>query len=207
MKKEGGGEAVLESRHVVGMFLFVVVLCSVFFTLGYVMGRTQFDASLRAVASAKPAPAAAPASAPKPARPDNLSSGGATDTPELEVQYSPAAKTVAPAAKPAEARTEPAATTPPRPSTGAASTARGGLVKSPAIPRGGVVLQVAALRSEVDALALAEVLQQKEFPAFVLTPEGNGLYRVQVGPYESAKAADAVKKALEREGFKAISKR
>ncbi len=39
--KRGGGERVLESRHLVGLFLGVVLLCGVFFTLGYVMGRTQ----------------------------------------------------------------------------------------------------------------------------------------------------------------------
>jgi cell division septation protein DedD len=69
-----------------------------------------------------------------------------------------------------------------------------------------MVLQVAALRSEADALALAEALQQKQFPAFVLTPETGGLYRVQVGPYTSTKAADGAKKSLEREGFKSIVK-
>src|ERR1700683_5161375 len=37
-----GGDRVLESRHLVGLFLGVVLLCAVFFTLGYVMGRTQF---------------------------------------------------------------------------------------------------------------------------------------------------------------------
>ena len=32
----------LESRHLVGLFLGVVLLCGVFFTLGYVMGKTQY---------------------------------------------------------------------------------------------------------------------------------------------------------------------
>src|ERR1700727_1377119 len=41
--KHGGGDRVLESRHLVGLFLGVVLLCGVFFTLGYVMGRTQFS--------------------------------------------------------------------------------------------------------------------------------------------------------------------
>ena len=40
--KRGGGDRVLESRHLVGLFLGVVLLCGVFFTLGYVMGRNQF---------------------------------------------------------------------------------------------------------------------------------------------------------------------
>ena len=46
--KRGGGDRVLESRHLVGLFLGVVLLCGVFFTLGYVMGRNQFGGSVHA---------------------------------------------------------------------------------------------------------------------------------------------------------------
>ena len=48
------------------------------------------------------------------------------------------------------------------------------------------MLQVAALVREADALALAQALQQKKFPAFVLTPGDDHFYRVQVGPYADA---------------------
>ena len=49
--KRGGGERVLESRHLVGLFLGVVLLCGVFFTLGYVMGRNQLGGSVHAAES------------------------------------------------------------------------------------------------------------------------------------------------------------
>ena len=39
----------LESRHLVGLFLGVVLLCGVFFTLGYVMGKTQYGGLVHAV--------------------------------------------------------------------------------------------------------------------------------------------------------------
>jgi cell division septation protein DedD len=79
--------------------------------------------------------------------------------------------------------------------------------KAPLIPRGAIVLQVAALTRDTDALALAEALQEKEYPAFVLTPSADNLYRVQVGPYADAKSAEIAKRSLEREGFKTITKR
>ena len=41
-RKTGRGDRVLESRHLVGLFLGVVILCAVFFTLGYVMGRSHY---------------------------------------------------------------------------------------------------------------------------------------------------------------------
>src|SRR5580692_1336755 len=63
--KRGGGDRILESRHLVGLFLGVVLMCAVFFTLGYVMGRTQFSGSVHAAESPMP-PATAEASEAKP---------------------------------------------------------------------------------------------------------------------------------------------
>ena len=68
--RRGGGDRVLESRHLVGLFLGVVLLCGVFFTLGYVMGRTQYGGAVHAAdgfnsnlpsASVSPKSKAAPA--------------------------------------------------------------------------------------------------------------------------------------------------
>ncbi len=77
----------------------------------------------------------------------------------------------------------------------------------PLIPRDAILLQVAALIQEQDALALAETLQQKKFSAFVLMPSTDRYYRVQVGPYLDAESARLVRSRLEKEGFKAIVKR
>ena len=38
----------LESRHVIGLFLLMLVFSGVFFALGYVMGRNQYDGQVRA---------------------------------------------------------------------------------------------------------------------------------------------------------------
>ncbi|HZV59783.1 MAG TPA: SPOR domain-containing protein, partial [Candidatus Eremiobacteraceae bacterium] len=77
---------------------------------------------------------------------------------------------------------------------------------SPMIVKGSYVLQVAALTKENDALALANTLQKKGFPAMVLSPQADKFYRVQVGPYADPKAAESAKKGLEDTGFKAIVK-
>ena len=44
----------LEGRHVIGLFFLMILFSGVFFTLGYVMGRNQFEGQLRAEASGKP---------------------------------------------------------------------------------------------------------------------------------------------------------
>lgn len=219
MKKTGGGrDTVLESRHVVGMFLGVVVLCGVFFTLGYVMGRTQQESSVKAVsasaAAARPAEKTAATPAPAPSSWDFVSGGDAKKSPgKLETP----AKTAATGGPPAVItstpinKTESAATKSLEKTVAVAkppaATSKKALTKAPAIPKGSVVLQIAALTREGDAMALVEALQKKQFPAFLLAPTTGNLYRVQVGPYPDGKVADAAKKALEREGFKAITKR
>ncbi|MCL5286765.1 MAG: SPOR domain-containing protein [Acidobacteria bacterium] len=216
MKKPGGGrETVLESRHVVGMFLGVVVLCGVFFTLGYVMGRTQQDSSVKAVSASNAAarPAGKPATpAPAPSSWDFMGGDAKKAPDKLEAP----AKTTAAGGPPpvitsTPIKTEGAVTKAPEKTAPVTRTSpappKNALTKAPAIPRGYVVLQIAALTREGDALALVEALQKKQFPAFLLAPTTGNLYRVQVGPYPDGKAADTAKKALEREGFKAITKR
>src|SRR3989449_9604823 len=47
-KRGGVGERVLESRHVIGLFMLMLLFSGVFFTLGYVMGRNQIDSPVRA---------------------------------------------------------------------------------------------------------------------------------------------------------------
>src|SRR5260370_7694879 len=47
-KRGGAGERVLESRHVISLFMLMLLFSGVFFTLGYVMGRNEYDGSVRA---------------------------------------------------------------------------------------------------------------------------------------------------------------
>ncbi len=219
-KGGGGGDMTLESRHLIGIFLGLVVICGVFFTLGYVMGRTQFETSVNAASIGKPA---ATAPGVKPELP-SASTGKASPAPSpadwtyhtateakkpVDVLQPPPPKNSTAAGRtkvelnPAPVKREPA-----RPESVAAPVSRAASrVKAPLIPKGSIVLQVAALSREGDALALADALQQKRFAAFVLQPMGDNLYRVQVGPYADSASADAGKKALLREGFKAILKK
>ncbi len=207
-KKGGGGgrDMVMESRHLLGVFLGIVVLCGVFFTLGYVMGRTQYDTSVRAATASQPKPvgAVAPGTGAKPA----TSVPAASDWNFYragEAKSAPAPLKPEPVAK--SSTISSASSKPATPAPKPASNHRASKLRPPLIPRGAIVLQVAALTRENDALALAEALQQKEYPAFVLGPAGDNLYRVQVGPYADTGSADKARRSLERDGFKAITKR
>ncbi len=71
----------------------------------------------------------------------------------------------------------------------------------------GFVLQVGAMAHQENAEALAKSLQQKNFPAFVFDRGGDGLYRVDVGPYPDAKYAHDVKSELTSAGFRSVLER
>jgi septal ring-binding cell division protein DamX len=202
---------VLESRHVIGLFMLMLVFSGVFFTLGYGMGRNQYDGQVRAASNPRtlqPTPVA-PKSDPSAKRPSEArrDSDPATDTnsqPNSDWSFYNAGK---PSSPDDNLKTAWAAPVPSQ-HTVSAST-RGKSAKSvtmPAIPSGSYTLQVAALRRESDALSLASHLQRKKFPAFVISPQGDRYYRVQVGPYTDQKSADAARKGLEGAGFKAIVK-
>ena len=70
-----------------------------------------------------------------------------------------------------------------------------------------IVLQVAALTRKDDAGALAAALQKKQYPAFVRLPSTDNFYRVQVGPYPDVPSANAVKRALEHDGYQVFLRR
>ena len=209
----------LESRHVIGLFMLMLLFSGVFFTLGYVMGRNQYDGQVRAAtgphmklqnpfSSKQPEPAAkrasnsTPAEAPTdPTAPPNSDWEfyHAGDSKKSVDHLKPAASASAPAEKNAPVLVRTAAT----PKT-AGDPAKS--MHAPLIPGGAYTLQVAAVRREADALELAARLQHKKFPAFVLSPHGDKYYRVQVGPYADQKNADAARKGLDGAGFKAIVK-
>jgi DedD protein len=210
--RRGGGDRVLESRHLVGLFLGVVLLCGVFFTLGYVMGRTQyggsvhaFDVPVKITPSAPVSPKPKDAQPPAPPANSEWDFYGKNDTSHLE----PAPKNTppAPAAIPAVAtKTKgqpPVATTNPI-SAPVKSSAH---LPPPKLPKGSYILQVAALSREGDALKMAEEIQQKKFPAFVATLPSDSLFHVQVGPFTDEKSAENAKHSLEQIGFKSIIKR
>jgi DedD protein len=200
---------VLESRHLVGLFLGVVLLCCVFFTLGYVMGRTQYgNALVQAAPVEKPAPVlsrAAQSAATQPQSSPEWDFYTNKKTTDIPLKPAPHADT-RPAESVATSRAPSAIATPPVVAARAALAAPARF-RPPLIPRGAIVLQVGALKSESDALAMADALQKKGFPAFVLAPASDAFYRVQVGPFSTQAIGDKAKQSLEREGFKAIFKR
>src|SRR5262249_12715732 len=151
----GAGERVLESKHVIGLFMLMLVFSGVFFALGFVMGRNQYDGQVRAAGfnpRGTPAPVISPKSAlstkrnktksPAPAAPSAPEpSTEVSSQPDSDWGFYNAGKTAP------DDSTVPAISSGKNSSRTASVTAR-----SPMPPSAGsYTVQVAALRREVDA--------------------------------------------------------
>jgi len=206
---------VLESRHLVSLFLGVVLLCGVFFTLGYVMGHNQYGGPVHAADSLdNSAPSVRPAPKPKEVEAAPVAANPANNEWDFYSKKNnddhgePLAKPSVSTAAPSPAVSTRATNSVPAAPAGNAKTVQASArFQPPHLVKGSVVLQIAALTRESDALAMADALQQKHFPSFVVTPSTDNFYRVQVGPYQDEKAAESAKAALDHAGFIAIIKR
>ena len=194
-------EVTLGTGKLLGLFFGMVVVCAIFFGLGYSMGKNAAPAgslvsdSGPAVASAAakpvpgrstPAPAADASSAPAPSQND-LTFYKSVEQKDANPKLTPAPKVVSEAPAPAA---KPAAAPAPEMHSGA-----------------GYVVQVAAVAKQEDAEALADALRKKSYPVFVMSTANDKLVRVQIGPFAELKQAEDMKAKLAGDGYNAIVKR
>jgi DedD protein len=215
-KRGNAGERVLEGRHVIGLFMLMLLFSGLFFTLGYVMGRdgqVRASSDLRGLpdATVLPKPEVVPKPSNKKPSPESQSDTvtpaksdwefyHAGDSNKTDDRLKPvAAPSMNPSTTPAVGKSG----NPAKPPPSAISKTIG---PAPVSTAGGTNLQVAALTKESDAMALANTLRKKNFPTFVQSPQGDKYYHVLVGPYADQKAIDNARKGLEVAGFKAIVK-
>ena len=205
----------LEGRHVIGLFMLMLLFSGLFFTLGYVMGRdgqVRAATNLRGFSDVQPKPEVAPKpSNKKSASGSPAAADAASKNPEWEFYHAGDSNKTDDHLKPVAA---PSTNPPATPAVGRSgnptkqqpSTITKTIGTAPPNAAAGMNLQVAALTKEADAMALANTLRKKSFPTFVQSPQGDKYYHVLVGPYADQKAVDNARKGLEVAGFKAIVK-
>lgn len=185
-------EITLGTGKLLVLFFGLVGVCALFFALGYALGRKSEPAITTANAAGQPIAATGKASGnaqtPEPSTP--MTFYKSVEQKDVNPQLTPPAdnKPETPAA-PAES------------STGQTSPD-----SSATLPGSGYFVQVAAVSREEDAQALVEALKKKDYPAFV-APAGDKLFRVQVGPYNEIKDAEAMRTRLIAEGYSPIVKK
>ena len=175
------------------VFAGIVVLCSIFFILGMLVGRAQGQ---KLVANAPLASSAknelkAP---PKDDKPD-LTFYESVKKPDSALQAAPLKPAPVPEPDPAETPKEKKA-------------ARAAEAPSPA-PSTAINWQIAAVRKEADARKLLDQVKKQGFKAFILSPaegDSNPYFRVQVGPFFDVVEAQDVKKKLEAAKYSILKK-
>lgn len=193
-------EITLGTAKLLGLFFGLVIVCAVFFALGYTLGRKS-DAALTAPGAAPqttfngPKPAGAPTTQPSP-----MTFYKSVEQKDANPQLTPA-----PDAAPANASSGQAAA----PSAGTPATSSPNNPPDPmaAIPSTGYFVQVAAVTKQDDAEALVDALKKKQYPAFVAAPASDKLFRVQLGPFAEIKDAEGMRSRLINDGYSPILKK
>jgi cell division septation protein DedD len=199
-------ELVLGNKQILSLFFLVVVLFAVFFSLGFMVGKSAGPG--QALAAAEPA-AAVPAAAndrPSQVAPvlEAPASRGDAAPSGLPLDYAlpdPAPGT-APVTETWPARTEAVAAPVPPAAAGTPSAE-----SQAALAVRGLHLQVAALRVREDAQALSGTLRNKGYEVLLNEQARDGWYRVLIGPFPDERAAREMRDRLEKDGYKSILRR
>jgi cell division septation protein DedD len=221
-------ELVVDRPHLAFFFLGAVAVCAVFFALGYVVGRGQaYIAWTKEPSTAGNSAEFDSARSQKPPQDEILV--GSKDVGSLaakgevkkkeegtdyrrDLQFYNAVKDqkVSEDFHP-QARKEVKQPTLPQKTSPGLAAVPGGSPQAKTDPSGKLVsLQLAALRSAREADRLTRKLRSKGYSVYLVSPgagHGDQLIRVQVGPFSTNEEAVKVKARLERDGFKAITKR
>jgi cell division protein FtsN len=181
---DGEFELILGNRQLVSVFLIVVILLGVFFSMGYIVGRNSSPLITADSRTAKPIVVDNPARAAAPP----------AEEPAAPAESSPPAKEIEKPSptRPAETPTESKPVAAKHPETKPASVGE---------PAAGTYLQVVAT-TRADAEIVAESLVKKGFKAMVAPVPGSALNRVLVGPVKDAGDTADVRTRLEAAGFK-----
>jgi DedD protein len=202
-------EITLGTAKLLGLFFGLVMVCAVFFALGYTLGRKS-DSGLMATSPAVPLQTASKGSKPagSPSNQPPMTFYKAVEQKDATAQLTPAAATDAPL--PATSGQTPSSSTDTSSSTSPATPSPTTNPPDPmvALSASTYLVQVAAVSKPDDAEALVEALKKKQYPAFVASNStADKLYRVQVGPFGDIKEAEAMRTRLINDGYSPILKK
>lgn len=224
-------EITLGTGKLLGLFFLLAVLCGVFFSIGYSLGKTSAreqalnDQAAAAAGAPQPAPANKPSAGVAKQQPAAEEENSASQQPNLSfyksVQQDQPDTQLTTSSQPQPKTTANVAAAPPSsaivsPTEKAAGSKSAALptapaeeYKSTAMPEHAYMVQVAAVTRQEDAAVLAGALKKKSYDVLVVTnPAGTDkLFHVQVGPFVSLQDAEAMKAKLMGDGYNAIVKR
>jgi len=193
-------EITLGTGRLLGLFFGLVIVCAIFFGLGFSLGRnsvkspiTMEETPTASTVAANGGQKIAAGTPEKPAPPPETAE--AQPSPDASGQQAAAAPVVQ---SPGQvASTAAAGTPPPEMNKGLPLTVAGGAY----------TVQVAAVSKQEDADALVSALKKKSYPVFIASNATDKLLHVQIGPFTDIKDAEAMKTKLTSDGYNPIVKR
>jgi len=200
---EGEFELVLGNRQLISVFLIVVVLLGVFFSMGYIVGRNSSPTATETARNneePKPDPDADSDDSGTGGPGAPASTGNSTPPSTTPPQVTKPAQPQPPAPAPSKPEPVRAKETKPKPSP---SPPPGVPVHAAAAgePSSGQYWQVVAT-SRPDAEIIAEALGNKGFHVVLAPAPKDGIFRVLVGPLADASTQAQTRTGLESAGFK-----
>jgi len=178
-------EITLGTGKMLGIFFALVIVCAVFFSMGFSMGKNSVVVAQSPVTT--PATKAA-----KHVSPSDSASKPPTDmTFYKSVGQNNADSQLAPPVSPGNAPTN---------IGNAADTA-------PPASTNGYFVQVAAVSKQDDAEALVNALKKKQYSAAAAQTAADKLFHVQVGPFAELKDAETMRTQLLSDGYNPIVKK
>lgn len=196
MQQETDTEITLGTGKMLVLFFGLVLLCALFFGMGFTMGKNSVRSAPELLAT------------PSGARPSAANSQS-TQTPTPQAQPS-APSTSSPADAGNSTNTNSATQQSPatNPDQNAQQPAGQPTGTPPGIPPGpGYTVQVAAVSKQEDADALVEALKGHQYAAFIAPQGADKLFHVQVGPFTDIKDAEATRAKLVADGYNPILKK
>ncbi|MBV8672964.1 MAG: SPOR domain-containing protein [Acidobacteriaceae bacterium] len=225
-------EITLGMKSLLGVFFGLVLICAVFFGLGYSLGHGNSS-----VKAAQPALTASKPAAPTPIGPvvhqnDDSETSTYTPGPDAREPITPADSETALSPKPtttvvkqltAEPEDKPVTTprkptpsvsvadsepSPPKPITASTPTSTAPASAQPVAATAGTpsMVQVAAISRPEDAEILVGALKKRGYSAVVRNDPKDSLLHVQIGPFASRDEARAMRAKLLADGYNAILK-
>jgi DedD protein len=189
-------EITLGTGKLLVLFFGLVGVCALFFALGYSLGRKSEPTIVAASAAVAPIPPGAKA---------NSGSAATPMTFYKSVEQKDANPELTPAT---DSKTDTAATAAPANANPTPTPTTGTPDSTTILPTGGYFVQVAAVSKQEDADSLVDALKKKQYPAFVAAQvTTDKLFRVQVGPFQDVKDAEAMRARLIGDGYSPIVKK
>jgi DedD protein len=192
-------EITLSTGKLLGIFFALAIVCGVFFTMGYLLGKSTSAGGRTEIVATVPS-----SSAGKPYAGNRTPEAVTQTCPPGSPNCVPITSDTSTAAKLADQQTSAQQSSGSKTSDQSATQSAGTDSKTGAGTS--FMVQVAAVSKQEDAEILVTALRKKQYPVFIANAAGDPLFHVQVGPFSDKKDAEAMRTRLSGDGYNAIVK-